>query len=41
MGSLIGYVPATNEDFDPLLQVIQRAFANDPEGWADFQRSRK
>ncbi|MCB9901930.1 MAG: PhnD/SsuA/transferrin family substrate-binding protein [Planctomycetes bacterium] len=41
VGSLIGYVPATNEDFDPLLQVIQRAFANDPEGWADFQRSRK
>jgi len=41
VGSVIGYIPATNEDFAPLLQVIERAFANDPEGRRDFMESSK
>jgi phosphonate transport system substrate-binding protein len=36
IGTLVGFVPATNEDFAPLFEVIDRAFANDPEGRADF-----
>lgn len=41
VGSLVGYITATDKDFDPLIDTIKRAFANDPEGWADFQRSSK
>lgn len=41
VGSLIGYIPATNADFQPLLDVIERAFADDPVGLADFQRERR
>ncbi len=40
VGSQIGYLPATSADYDPLLDVIERAFADDPEGWADFRRER-
>ena len=41
IGSLVGYIDASDRDFDPLIETIKRAFANDPEGWTDFQRSRK
>ena len=37
VGSLIGYIPASNEDFASLRETIEHAFANDPEGWADFK----
>lgn len=38
VGSLIGYIPATDDDFKAVLDVIERAFASDPAGLADFQR---
>ena len=38
VGSLMGYIPATNDDFKPLLDVVERAFANDAEGLKDFKR---
>ena len=41
IGSIVGYIEATDEDFDPLMEIIRDAFANDPEGWADFKRSRR
>ncbi len=41
VGSVVGYVPATNDDFDPLMEVIEQAFANDPEGRSDFMAGSK
>ena len=40
VGSLVGYLPANDEDFEPLLDIVRRAFADDPEGLADFTRKR-
>jgi len=36
VGSPVGLIPATNEDFEPLLEVIEQAFADDPEGRRQF-----
>lgn len=36
IGSLIGLIPAQDDDFLPLHEVVERAFANDPEGREDF-----
>jgi phosphate/phosphite/phosphonate ABC transporter binding protein len=36
LGSPVGLIEATDEDFGPLLEVIESAFADDPEGWRDF-----
>jgi len=36
IGSVVGYVPANNADFKPLMDVIESAFVNDPAGRADF-----
>jgi phosphonate transport system substrate-binding protein len=36
VGGPAGFIPATDDDFLPLMEVIQQAFANDPEGRADF-----
>lgn len=36
IGGVVGYIPATNADFEVLLEVIERSFANDPEGRRDF-----
>jgi ABC-type phosphate/phosphonate transport system substrate-binding protein len=41
IGGVVGYVPADNDDFQPLMEVIQAAFANDPEGRADFMAGNK
>ena len=41
VGSPVGFIPATNDDFVPLMEVIQLAFANDPEGRADFMKGSK
>ena len=41
IGSVVGYVPATNADFQPLMEVIEAAFANDPEGREDFMAGSK
>jgi phosphonate transport system substrate-binding protein len=41
MGSPIGFIPATNDDFVSLREVIDQAFANDPEGKADFMAVRR
>ncbi len=41
IGSVLAYIPATNDDFAPLMDVIGRAFANDPEGRKDFMSSSK
>ena len=41
VGSPVGFIPATNEDFLPLKKLIEQAFANDPEGWSDFQAGRR
>ncbi len=41
IGSVVGYLPATNADFAPLMETIEDAFANDPEGWSDFSAGRK
>ena len=41
IGGVVGYVPATNADFQPLMEVIDAAFANDPEGRADFMAGSK
>lgn len=41
LGSVRGYVPATTADFASLHDVIQRAFAGDPEGLRDFMSSRR
>jgi phosphonate transport system substrate-binding protein len=41
IGSIVGYLPATNADFEPLMETIKDAFANDTEGWADFSAGRK
>lgn len=41
IGSVLGYIPATNDDFAPLMEVIKRAFAGDPEGRRDFMSSRR
>ncbi|MHC5009811.1 MAG: phosphate/phosphite/phosphonate ABC transporter substrate-binding protein [Planctomycetota bacterium] len=37
VGNVVGFIPATNADFDVLMDTIERAFANDPEGFADFR----
>jgi phosphonate transport system substrate-binding protein len=36
VGSITGFLPATNDDFRPLREVIEDAFADDPEGRQDF-----
>jgi phosphate/phosphite/phosphonate ABC transporter binding protein len=41
VGSLVGFIPATDDDFRPLLEVIDQAFANDPDGRADFMAGAK
>lgn len=41
IGSVIGYLPATDADFAPLMEVIERAFAGDPEGRRDFMAGSK
>ena len=41
LGSLVGFIPAADEDFRPLLEVIEQAFADDPEGRADFMAGSK
>ena len=41
VGSPVGFIPATNDDFLPLMEVIEQAFANDPEGRRDFMAGRK
>jgi phosphonate transport system substrate-binding protein len=41
VGSLAGFIPADDADFRPLLEVIDQAFANDPEGRADFMAGAK
>lgn len=38
IGSLVGLIPAVDDDFRALIDVVERAFANDPEGLADFTR---
>jgi phosphonate transport system substrate-binding protein len=38
IGSVVGYVPATNGRYEALEEAVERAFANDPEGLADFKR---
>ena len=38
LGSPVGLLEATDEDFAPLLDVIRHAFSNDAEGWRDFTR---
>lgn len=40
VGSVVGFIPATDRDYDILMETIQQAFANDPEGWKDFQGKR-
>jgi phosphonate transport system substrate-binding protein len=41
IGSVLGFIPARDEDFVGILDTVERAFANDPEGWADFTGKRK
>lgn len=41
VGSVVGYVPANEDDFTPLMEVIESAFANDPEGRGDFMAGSK
>ena len=41
IGSVIGYLPADDADFEPLMEVIERAFAKDPEGRRDFMAGSK
>ncbi len=41
VGNIVGYIPATNKDYDVLMETIERSFANDPEGRRDFMRGRK
>jgi len=36
IGSVVGLIPANDDDFAPLHEVVERAFAQDPEGRADF-----
>jgi phosphonate transport system substrate-binding protein len=36
IGSVLGFVPAKDEDFVGILETVEQAFADDPEGWADF-----
>lgn len=38
---VLGYIPATNADYEPLMEIIERAFARDPEGRADFMAGSK
>ncbi len=40
VGSPVAFIPATNEDMKPILEVIQQAFADDPEGLRDFMAGR-
>ncbi|MDJ0973278.1 MAG: PhnD/SsuA/transferrin family substrate-binding protein [Planctomycetota bacterium] len=40
VGSVVGYIPATNDDYAILFETIERAFARDPEGLIDFQGKR-
>lgn len=41
VGSPVGFIPATNEDFLPLREVIDQAFADDPESRRDFMKGSK
>ncbi|MFV1958637.1 MAG: PhnD/SsuA/transferrin family substrate-binding protein, partial [Planctomycetota bacterium] len=41
VGSAVGLIPASNDDFLPLMEVIEQAFADDPEGRRDFMAGRK
>lgn len=36
IGSVMGFVPARDEDVVGILETVRLAFENDPEGWADF-----
>lgn len=38
IGSLVGLIPASDNDFSALIETVEHAFANDPEGLADFTR---
>ncbi len=41
VGSPVGFLPATNDDFEALMEVVDQAFVNDPEGRRDFMAGRK
>lgn len=41
VGGMTSLVPATNDDYASLMEIIERAFINDPEGRADFMASSK
>ncbi len=41
VGSPVALIPATEDDFRPLFEVIEHAFANDPEGRRDFMASER
>lgn len=41
VGTPIGLIPATNADFVPLMEVIDQAFADDPEGRRHFMAGSK
>jgi phosphonate transport system substrate-binding protein len=41
IGSVLGFIPARDADFAEILSTVERAFADDPEGWADFTGSGK
>ena len=41
VGTPIGFIPATNDDFVPLMEVIEQAFADDPEGRRHFMAGSK
>lgn len=41
VGTPVGFIPATNEDFLPLMEVIEQAFADDPEGRRHFMAGSK
>lgn len=38
IGSVVGLIPADDGDFRALFETVERAFAEDPEGRADFMR---
>ena len=41
VGTPVGFIPATNDDFLPLMEVIEQAFADDPEGRRQFMAGSK
>ena len=41
VGGMTALIPASNDDYQPLMEIIDGAFINDPEGRADFMASSK